>query len=192
MDRIGSYSFEEYLKMVEAFHGSRSPGLILGGIMVDYALSAIPKGILYDAICETMPCLPDAIQLLTPCSFGNGWLRVLNLGRYALSLYDKYTGKGVRVFVDPSKLQDWTEIKNWFYKLKSKSEQDQDRLNAEIEAAGRSILGMHPVTVKPEYIGKISRGAIADCPACGEPYPARDGSLCHACQGQSPYSENNK
>lgn len=187
MEKIGRYSFQEYLKMVEAFHGSQAPGLILGGIMVDYALSEMPAGVLFDSICETSACLPDAIQLLTPCTIGNGWLRVIDLGLYALSLYNKYNGEGVRVFVDPGKVKSWVEISNWFYKLKSKREQDKDLLLAQIEQAGRSVLSTSPVHIKPQYIGKTGKGAISDCPMCGEPYPKKDGAVCLACQGQSPY-----
>lgn len=189
MDKICTYSFQEYLRMVESFHGSESPGLVLGGIMVDYAMSEIPEGVLFDAICETKPCLPDAIQLLTPCTFGNGWLKVINVGRFALSLYEKKEGKGVRIFLDPSKLGERSEIRNWLYKLKSKSEQNQDRLIAEMKVAGRSVLGMRTVVVKPQHLGKTSRGAITDCKICGEPYPERDGPVCRACGGESPYIE---
>lgn len=189
MENICRYSFQEYLRMVESFHGSESPGLVLGGIMVDYALSRLPEGVLFDAICETSVCLPDAVQLLTPCTIGNGWLKVINLGRFALSLFEKYEGKGVRVFVDGAKLKGWDEIGNWLYKLKSKSEQDKDRLIAEIRQAERSVLGMRSVLVKPQHLGKKKRGAISDCMMCGEPYPDRDGPVCLACQGQSPYIE---
>jgi formylmethanofuran dehydrogenase subunit E len=63
--------------------------------MVDLALSILPRGILFDAIAETGHCLPDAIQLLTPCTVGNGWLKVRDLGRFALALYDKQSGEGV-------------------------------------------------------------------------------------------------
>jgi hypothetical protein len=38
---------------------------------------------------------PDAVQILTPCTVGNGWMRILNLGRYAVTLNDKFTGEGV-------------------------------------------------------------------------------------------------
>jgi formylmethanofuran dehydrogenase subunit E len=189
MEKICAYSFHEYLRMVESFHGCKSPGLVLGGIMVDYAMSEVPKTILFDAICETSACLPDAIQLLTPCTLGNGWLKVINLGRYALSLYEKYEGIGVRIFVDPAKLGGRSEIRNWFYKLKSKSEQNQEQLLDEIKQAGRSVLGIRPVLVKPQHLGKISRGAITDCTMCGEPYPERDGPVCRACAGESPYME---
>jgi formylmethanofuran dehydrogenase subunit E len=187
METIGRYSFEQYLKMVEDFHGTQAPGLILGGIMVDYALSQMPPGVLFEALCETPACLPDAIQLLTPCTTGNGWLRVVNLGLFALSLYDKYTGQGVRIFVDPEKLKGWTEIVNWLYKLKPKGEQDKALLLAQIEQAGRAILSRRKVEIKDQYLGKTSKGAIANCPECGEPYPKRDGVLCLSCQGGSPY-----
>ena len=68
--------------------------------MVEMAKRAIPEGMLYEAVVETRKCLPDAIQLLTPCSMGNSWMNVLNLGRYALSLFDKRTGEGARVHLD--------------------------------------------------------------------------------------------
>jgi formylmethanofuran dehydrogenase subunit E len=187
MVRIGTYSFEEFLKVVESFHGYQSPGVILGGFMVSYAMEELPRGILIDAISETPACLPDSIQLLTPCTLGNGWLKVINLGRFALSLYEKYEGKGIRVFVDPTKLEGRQEIKNWLFKLTPKSEQDQDRLIAEIREAGRSILGMRHIQVMPQHLGKKSRGAISTCTMCGEPYPERDGPVCLACQRQSPY-----
>jgi len=105
MTKIVSHSFEEYLKLLESFHGNAAPGPIIGGFMVDLALKHIPEGILFDAVSETPACLPDAVQILTPCTVGNGWLKVMNLGRFALSLYDKYTGRGVRVFLDPEKLE---------------------------------------------------------------------------------------
>ena len=155
--------------------------------MVDYALSEMETGVLFEAICETAPCLPDAIQLLTPCTIGNGWLKVIDLGRFALSLYDKYQGEGVRVFVDAEKLKGWEEISNWLYKLKAKREQDKDRLLAQIREAGRSILSKSRIRINPQHLGKTSKGAISDCPQCGEPYPKRDGAVCLACQGESPY-----
>ena len=187
MDKIGRYSFQEYLKMVEGFHGSVAPGLVLGGIMVDYAVSELPAGVLFDAISETSACLPDAIQLLTPCTIGNGWLKVIDLGLYALSLYDKYKGEGVRVFVDPEKIKAFNEVSDWLYKLKTKREQDKDRLLAQMEEAGRSVLSRRSINIKPQHLGKTGKGAIADCPQCGEPYPKRDGAVCLACQGESPY-----
>lgn len=187
MAKIGTYSFEEYVGLVESFHGSVAPGLVIGGFMVDLALSRMPEGTLFDAVCETTACLPDALQLLTPCTIGNGWLKVFNLGRFALSLYDKYEGKGVRVFVDAQKLESWPEIKAWLFKLKPKSEQDKALLMFQIEHAGHSICSLQPVRVQTQFLKKKSRGRIATCILCHEPYPAQDGAICRACQGEAPY-----
>lgn len=133
---IGPYPINDYLNIVKSFHGNLAPGLIIGGFMVDVAMQNLPDGILYDAISETNSCLPDAIQLLTPCTIGNGWLKILPFGRYALSLYDKYTGAGIRVYLDAGKVEAWPEIRNWYLKLKSRKEHDQScvkvRLNSEV------------------------------------------------------------
>lgn len=184
---IGSYTFEEFLSLVESFHGSAAPGVVLGGVMVDAARRRLPEGILFDAVTETRACLPDAVQLLTPCTTGNGWLKVLNLGRFALTLYDKFGGEGVRVYLDPARVRDFPEIESWYLKLKPKREQDKDLLLAQIREAGTCILSWQQVALKPQFLGRQSRGGITICPVCREAFPAQDGGICRACQGEAPY-----
>ena len=184
---IGPYTIEDYLNLVTSFHGYQAPGMIVGGFMVDLALRNLPEGILFDAISESASCLPDAIQLLTPCTIGNGWLKILPFGRYAASLYDKYSGAGVRVYLDNRKLDDWPNIKEWYLKLKPKKEQDSPRIKEEILEAGASILTLETISVREDQLIKRSKGAIAICPTCHEAYPSKDGGICRACQGQSPY-----
>ncbi len=185
--QIGTYAYDEYLHLVRSFHGNLAPGLVVGGFMVDCALKQAPPGKLYDVLCETPVCLPDAVQLLTPCTIGNGWLKILPYGRFALALYDKETGEGVRVWLDVAKLDPWPEIRNWFLKFTPKKMQDKDKLFAEIRTAGTAILSHRPVRVRVEDWQKKRLGPIAVCPACGEAYPARDGERCLACQEPSPY-----
>lgn len=67
-------------------------------------MNNLPEGVLFDSISETSTCLPVAIQLLTPCTIESGWLKILDFGRYALCLYDKYTGEDVSVYLDLDKL----------------------------------------------------------------------------------------
>jgi formylmethanofuran dehydrogenase subunit E len=184
---IGPYTFEEFLEVAAAFHGNPAPGLILGGFMVDAARAFLPEDTLFDAVVETKKCLPDAVQLLTPPSYGNGWMRVLNLGRYAVSLYDKFTGEGFRVWLDPAHLTAWPEIHAWYLKTKPKKEQDRTRLFAEIKAGGRAICRVAPVRVRPGFMAKPHMGAIGVCPVCGEGYPAADGAICRGCAGEAPY-----
>lgn len=186
---IGQYTFEEYLELISRFHSYPAPGLIVGGYMVEMAKRHMPEGVLYDAISEAASCLPDAIQLLTPCTAGNGWLKIVNLDRYALSLFNKYTGEGVRVWLDVNKLDDFDEIRSWYLKLKTKKEQDSDKLRRQMRQAGESILTMRAVRVAPRFVGKSSKGAITICPLCAEAYPKAHGAICKGCQGEDPYVE---
>ncbi len=184
---IGKYSFAEFKTLAENFHGYAAPGLLVGGYMVEMAKARLPEGVLFEAVVETRKCLPDAVQLLTLCSTGNNWMKVVNLGRYAVSLFDKYTGEGVRVAVDPARLDPFPEIRGWFLKEKSKSEQDEQKLLEEIEAAGDSIFSVRPVRIRDRFLGHEHMGRIAICPSCGEAYPLEDGPVCRGCQGEAPY-----
>jgi formylmethanofuran dehydrogenase subunit E len=188
--QIGPYSPEEFTEAVLRFHGYAAPGVIVGGYMVEAAKRALPKNILFDALSETTHCLPDAIQLLTPCTTGNSWLKVVNLGRYALCLYDKYKGDGVRVFLDPAKVDNWLHIADWYLKRKPKKEQNTPALMAEIHAAGVEICGMQQVQIAPSYIREKIRGGMGVCPLCQEAYPLADGAICRGCQGEAPYTED--
>jgi formylmethanofuran dehydrogenase subunit E len=94
------------------------------------------------------------------------------------------------VFLDPGKLEDWPEIKSWFYKLKPKKEQDGALLRDQIIEAGAEILTVERVQVDIASLGKKGKGAIATCPSCGEAYPAKDGATGLACQGNSPYRKD--
>ena len=180
-------TYDEYINIIKAFHGHVAPGMVLGGFMVDLAYRNLPQGEYFDAVCETTSCLPDAIQVLTPCTVGNGWLRIINLGRFALTLFEKYSGNGVRVYVDGQKLDKWLEVKTFLLKLKSKKEQDCEALVNEIKLANTSIFGVQKVTVDIDSIGSHHRGAFAFCPLCGEGYPEDDGNICLGCQGKAPY-----
>ena len=189
--KIGSYAYDEYVHLVKSFHGSLAPGLVIGGFIVDLALKNLPKGEFFDAICETSVCLPDAVQLLTPCTIGNGWMKIFDTGRFAVTLYEKESGEGVRVYLDTGKLTTWPEFNAWYFKLKPKKEQDFDLLMAQIKEAGASVLSLRRVRVKPEHTVKRRMGPTTVCQSCGEAYPLRDGSPCLACQGRSPYINEN-
>ena len=185
--RIGRFSFGEFCEIVREFHGSPAPGVLIGGYMVEMARQRLPEGVLFEALCETGVCLPDAVQLLTPCTLGNGRVHVIHVGRYALTLYDKTTGEGARVFVDAQRLAAWPEIHSWFLKQKPKAEQDSGRLLAEIEDAGTGLLGAQRVLVDMARVAKIKIGPVRLCPKCGEAYPSSDGELCGGCLGRLPY-----
>ena len=184
---ICGHTYKEYINRVKAFHGHVAPGMILGGFMVDLAIQHRPSGDFFDAICETRACLPDAIQLLTPCTVGNSWLKIIDLGRFALSFFEKYSGNGARVCVDSQKLDDWPAIKAFLFKLKSKQQQDSEALIKELENAGTSILSFRKVAVDLSAFQSTRRKTFAICPKCGEGYPKADGDICLGCSGNVPY-----
>ena len=189
---ICTYSYEEYLGMVKSFHGNLAPGLIIGGFIVDLAKKYLPEGALFDVVCETPVCLPDAVQILTPCTIGNGWLSIVNFGRFAVTLYEKYSGKGVRVYLDTEKLNNWPQIRDWYLKKKPKNEQNLDLLIAQIKEAGHGLLGVQQVQVEPGKVRRNKMGPVGICPVCGEAYPSKDGGICRNCQGETPYTEVSK
>ena len=181
------YSFEEFLELTQKFHGYPAPGVLVGAKMVAIAMKRMPAGVLFDAVCETEKCLPDAVQLLTPCTWGNGWLRVVPLGRYALTLYDKNNGRGIRVYVDPAQVEAYPETRYWFYGIKPKRKDKTDLLLQEIRQAQGRLYGVQDVRVRPEFMKKNPSDRHAICPECGEAYPAGHGPVCRGCRSETGY-----
>jgi formylmethanofuran dehydrogenase subunit E len=181
MSDIRAYTFDEFANVVTSFHGTAAPGVMIGGYMVEMALRNLPPDGLYDAIAETTKCLPDAIQLLTPCTIGNGWLRIIDTTRFAMAMYDKTNGEGVRVYIDSDKVASRKEINYWYLKLGPKKEQDINVLLNEIKEAGTSILGLQQVKIDLKYFEKKEKSSIVLCPTCHEAYRAIGGSPCPAC-----------
>ena len=182
---IRGRSLEEFFERVRAFHGRVAPGVAMGGFMVELAWRAIPVGALCDAIAETRACLPDAIQLLTPCTVGNGWLRVIDTGRLALVVYDKHSGEGVRVALDPARLAEWPMLRDWAMKRTPKSERDEDRILKDIVAAGFSLYRVEPARVDRSRLTKKDR--IFVCPDCGESFRGVAPGRCGYCSGEFPF-----
>ncbi len=185
------FTYEESLELIRDFHGHTAPGLVIGTKMVSVAMQQISEEVLFDVICETRSCLPDAVQILTLCTIGNSWLKVKDIGRFAITLYDKFEGDGVRVFLDPQKLKQWPEFYDWFYKRKPKEDQDFDLLMREIRDAGDTVLSLHNVRIQPQHLVKKSKGKISTCPQCGEAYPGAQGNICGGCRGEMPYETVN-
>jgi formylmethanofuran dehydrogenase subunit E len=173
----------EFIEIIEKFHGWAAPGVVIGGFMVDWAQELLGQGIEADAIVETRHCLPDAVQLFTPCTCGNGWMKILDWDKFALCLYDKKSLSGHRVWVDLEKLSVFPNIYNWYMRLVEKKDLPLSVLNHDILSAGRKMLTSAQVRIT-RYYGKNKKGEIRICPACGEAYPVKQGLQCLACQGE--------
>jgi formylmethanofuran dehydrogenase subunit E len=177
---------KDFLGAIENFHGWKAPGLVLGGFMVDWARELIGPDIEADAIVETRHCLPDAIQIFTPCTIGNGWLKVLDWDKFAISLYDRRELTGYRVWLDLEKTRAFPNLYNWYMRLVPKKELPLEVLLDTILDARRAVLSSSPISVT-RYHHRDKKGEISICPECEEAYPVSQGAACTACQGQGYY-----
>ncbi|MBU0996309.1 MAG: formylmethanofuran dehydrogenase subunit E family protein [Proteobacteria bacterium] len=173
---------------VKKFHGFVAPGLLIGGYMVDIARKKIGENVEADAIVESAHCLPDAVQILTPCTLGNGWLKVLNLGKFAITLFDRHTFKGCRVYLDLKKLEAHPNIYNWYMGLVSKKDLPKEILIGAILEAKKDILSSKDIIVR-QHGERNKKSKVIVCGKCNEAYFASQGDLCLACQGKDYYEE---
>ncbi len=176
----------DFLLAIEKFHGFVAPGLVIGGFMVDWGLELIGPGVEADAIVETYHCLPDAVQIFTPCTVGNGWLKVLDWDKFALTLYDRKRLSGYRVWLDLNKTAAYTPIYLWYMRTVPKEKLPKEVVNSTILEAGRKILSALPINVVQLFERK-KKGETGVCPSCGEAYPVRQGERCLTCQGSGYY-----
>jgi formylmethanofuran dehydrogenase subunit E len=185
---------QDQIQQLAAFHTYAAPGVLIGAFMVDYALELLkadPDQKLY-GVCETPKCLPDALQVIAHCTTGNNRLRVIPIGKFAVTLNgptDTETTEAVRVYVDLKKLKKYPVINIWYANSPAYDKRImKDQLQEEILRAGRDILSFEKVRVgvKPKKKWKS-----VTCPGCGETVPdylVVDGQ-CGAC-GSMKYYEN--
>ena len=181
---IAGKPVEAFMEEIRKFHGWVAPGVLLGGFMVDYALELVGKEVEADAIVETRFCLPDAVQLLTPCTCGNGWMKVLDWDKFALSLYDKKTREGFRVRLDVDKTAAFPNLYNWFMKLVEKKDLPLEVLNQTILEAGREALS----AVSGVYHQLLCQGKEREnrrsAPPAGRPTPCARGHSVSPAKGK--------
>ena len=136
--------------------------------MVELALHSLGRTKSYHALCETERALPDAVQILTPCTTGKGRLHVLSLGRFALTLFRPQNGKGVRIHLDLAKTAAWPHIRRWALQPMEGGEKELVRLEHEIRKAGISILSAAPVQMRAVFfMDKELSGPMTACISCG-------------------------
>ncbi len=185
-----SPQLQDHFQKCVDFHTYPAPGLIIGVFMVDYARELLEAEIgekLY-AVSETVKCAPDPLQVITHCTVGNHRLRIIPIGRFAITLNrasDTPETEGARVFVDPVKLEAFPLINRWFNNDPAFDPRtDALPLIGEIFTAGRKILSAERVMVKVQPKQKWQQGR---CSRCGEMVPS-DLLVAGVCGGCSPAS----
>ncbi len=105
---------DELYKVGLALHGHKCPAMPLGlraGLAAMEALGVrhAADGQLTALVeidrnhCST--CFADGVQVATGCTFGKGNIRSLGYGKFALTLIDTKTSRGVRVVATPKTIR---------------------------------------------------------------------------------------
>jgi formylmethanofuran dehydrogenase subunit E len=193
MDACGiDAELRQQILRLSAFHTYPAPGVLIGAFMVDYAMELLgvtPDKKLF-GVCETPKCLPDALQVMAHCTTGNSRLKVVPIGKFAITLNtasENPAVEAVRVYVDLEKLKKFPTIASWyanspaFIKATMKGQ-----LMEEIFRAGRQILSSERVRVA---VRQKKKWTSVTCPCCGETVPDYliEGDKCGACGSMKYY-----
>lgn len=184
----------DFLTLVEnvyAFHTKRAPGIPIAVQMVLLAREKLGK-VKLGAVAETQVCLSDAIQFMTGCTIGNKYLILLNqIGRYALTLYDRANGRGFRVAVDLNKIdpEKMPETRKFFTRKRGQSIRTDEAARKasaaiivdEFLANGRDIFSISPVQMKNFAKPPVPSAEV--CARCGESFLQMQGNekICLVC-----------
>ncbi|RXE56613.1 formylmethanofuran dehydrogenase [Methanoculleus taiwanensis] len=176
-----------------AFHTYPAPGLLIGVFMVDYALELLSatRGEKLYAVSETPKCLPDPLQVIAYCTAGNHRLRILPIGKFAITVNwpsDGPEAEGVRVFLDEEKMKRYPVFDLWYAHDPAFDKKSMGgKLLDEIFEAQRDVLSYErvriDVTAKQPW--KSER-----CSVCGEMIPdfmLLDG-VCFTCSDRSYFT----
>ncbi len=194
---LSQSEFEGKVNEVIRLHRRPAPGITIGVAMVDLALELLgPVSGKLNAVAETQTCLTDVIQVMTGCTVGNRYLKFHDtLGRYALTLFDRKSGLGVRVFVDIDKIDpgQTPELHRFFMRKRGPEieaggparEASGQKIIEEFGRVGRTILGSERVQVV--NLGKDPMLPAHVCTKCGESFLENGTPTCDVCSGKVAY-----
>ncbi|MEW6378892.1 MAG: formylmethanofuran dehydrogenase subunit E family protein [bacterium] len=173
----------ELMAKLEKFHGALVPGLLIGAYMVELAYEKLSDDArMIDAVVESKKCIADAVQVMTSCTLGNGWLKVYDWGIFAITLYDKKSKKGVRVYLDVKKLPKESITYKWFFREVDKDSHEE--VNKELLVFKKEIFSHEYVQVE---IKKKERARVSLCARCGYPFLSEGSNECISCREGSTY-----
>ena len=185
---------KDYVNRTAVFHTYASPGALIGVFMVDYALEllgASPEEKLF-AVCETHKCAPDAVQVIAGCTIGNNRLRLVPIGKFALTISRGSRGsmtEGVRVFVDTPKMKPYPVLDAWYHNTSAFDKHTMKKILVDdIFRAGRQILAAERIKIR---VGKKQKWSSVICSSCGEPVPDYlcEGGVCAGCRSPGYYEK---
>lgn len=181
------------LRATAALHKHLCPRQILGvrmgvyaGALLGVELPQQDKRLI--AFVETDGCVSDGVMVATGCSLGHRTMRLVDLGKVAVTLADTKNGQAVRVWPNPQARKLAAHYQpaapnRWQAQLAAYQEIPDDELlcaaNVEMTLCLETIVG--------------KKGVRVNCDSCGEEIlngreRTRQGRvLCAHCDGESYY-----
>ncbi len=109
------------IEKVVSFHGFLTSGALIGIQMLNIARREldVKDGERIYVTCETKSCMPDPFQILAGATIGNSGLKILDLGKMAVTVNKQAPEgaknlKGIRILLDPDKTKDYPKLHAWF------------------------------------------------------------------------------
>ena len=156
-----------------AFHGHECGGLTIGYQAARYAIKLLDLKFSDDeqvvCIAETDGCSVDALQVLLGCSVGKGNMLFHITGKQAFSIYDRTSGKSVRLV------------------LRNNTVDRKDSFEYYQNCQPEDMFDVKPTTIALPERARMFGSYVCDC--CGETAGANwirlagDKKLCLDCYG---------
>lgn len=179
---------EALVEKAKEFHGHICPFVVLGlraseiamqklGLAKAGEAETVGEEIL--AIVECNNCFADGVQVATGCTLGNNSLIYMDVGKNAVTLVKRGEWKGIRVYIDPEKLEsryfkkEATELFEKVVVKRQRTSKDYERLQKMWAEIGWSMMNVPEDMFKIEEVevAEIERAPIFEsvkCEKCGE------------------------
>lgn len=193
--------FNNITEKIYTFHTKRAPGIPIGVAMIDLALDKLgPIKDKINAVSETQACLSDVLQIMVGCTIGNRYLRIYKkLGKYALTLFDREDGRGIRVWVDVDKIDINIAPETHKFFHRKRSAEVKKGGPARKESAKKIVeefLKIKNDVIEFKEIQMINYNKppmlpAAVCVSCNETFLAKSAleNVCQFCSGELKYFE---
>ncbi|WP_255678688.1 FmdE family protein [Methanosarcina sp. DH1] len=134
--------------------------------------------------CETKSCMPDPFQILAGATIGNNGLKIVNLGKMAVTVNKQAPEgvnsiKGVRIILDPEKTKYYPKLHAWFLNTEKLPHTEVVPILLD---AGEKVYSWKFVDVE---VPVRKKKRIQCCESCGEMFIQHDNELlCGGCTEQ--------
>jgi formylmethanofuran dehydrogenase subunit E len=171
------------IEKVVPFHGFLTSGALIGIQMLNIAKRVldVKEGERIYVTCETKSCMPDPFQILAAATIGNNGLKIIDLGKMAVTINKQAPEgansiKGVRILLDPEKTKNYPKLHAWFLNTEKLPHVEIVPILLD---AGEKVYSWKLVDIE---VPVRRKKRIQCCKKCGEMFIQHDNELlCGGC-----------